>query len=189
MYRGRILFIGQDRAGKTSLKKSLLGLPFDPKEQSTEGIEVDPSMCEIEVDQIKNWRSTMENKPCLSEFSKEISRMLAEKRYHAILSADSGAEEEGRPAGDLMNQVCTFLHTKTFILSLAVPLHPSRSPADAVASPHVCHPISFHTLSLRLSLHSSSRSFVVCPVSFCLLVHNDTLNAVAMATVWRLVLS
>ena len=52
--RGRILFIGQDRAGKTSLKKALLGLPFDPKEQSTEGIEVDPSLCEIEVDQIKN---------------------------------------------------------------------------------------------------------------------------------------
>ena len=113
VYRGRILFIGQDRAGKTSLKKSLLGLPFDPKEQSTEGIEVDPSMCEIEVDQIKNWRSTRENKPGLSEFSKEISRMLAEKRYHAILSADSGREdEEKRPAGDLMNQVCTFLHTK-----------------------------------------------------------------------------
>ena len=111
VYRGRILFIGQDRAGKTSLKKSLLGLPFDPKEQSTEGIEVDPSMCEIEVDQIKNWRSTREtDKLGLSEFSKEISRMLAEKRYHAILSAHSGtADEEEIPAGDVMNQVCTFL--------------------------------------------------------------------------------
>ena len=122
VYRGRILFIGQDRAGKTSLKKSLLGLPFDPKEQSTEGIEVDPSMCEIEVDQIKNWRSTRENKPGLSEFSKEISRMLAEKRYHAILSADSGREdEEKRPAGDLMNQVCTFLHTKTIFIKFKDP--------------------------------------------------------------------
>ena len=110
VYRGRILFIGQDRAGKTSLKKSLLGVPFDPKEQSTEGIEVDPSMCEIEVDRIKNWRSTREDKPGLSEFSKDISRMLAEKRYHAILSEDSGTaeeqEQEGRAAGDLMNQVC-----------------------------------------------------------------------------------
>ena len=51
VYRGRILLIGQDRAGKTSLKKSLLGLPFDSGEQSTEGIEVDPSKCEIGVDQ------------------------------------------------------------------------------------------------------------------------------------------
>lgn len=115
VYRGRILFIGQDRAGKTSLKKSLLGLPFDPKEQSTEGIEVDPSLCEIEVDQIKNWRSTRENKPGLSEFSKDISRMLAEKRYHAILSEVSGTEEEEERPGDLMNQVCTFLHTKVCI--------------------------------------------------------------------------
>ena len=122
VYRARILFIGQDRAGKTSLKKSLLGLPFDPKEQSTQGIEVDPSMCEIEVDQIKNWRSTRENKPGLSEFSKEISRMLAEKRYNAILSAGTEDEEE-RPADDFMTQVCTFLHTKT---SMGAPPDMSR---------------------------------------------------------------
>ena len=87
VYRGRILFIGQDRAGKTSLKKSLLGLPFDPKEQSTEGIEVDPSKFEIEVDRVKSWCATRERMgtPGLSEFSKEISRMLAEMRYHSIV--------------------------------------------------------------------------------------------------------
>ena len=28
VYRGRVLLIGQDRAGKTSLKKSLIGLPM-----------------------------------------------------------------------------------------------------------------------------------------------------------------
>ena len=65
VYHGRILLIGQDRAGKTSLKKSLLGLPFDPKEQSTEGIEVQASTCEIEVEQVKNWHSTMRtNQDC-----------------------------------------------------------------------------------------------------------------------------
>ena len=79
VYRGRILLIGQDRAGKTSLKKSLLGLPFDPKEQSTEGIEVQASTCEIEVEQVKNWHSTHENKPGLLECSKDISRIVAEK--------------------------------------------------------------------------------------------------------------
>ena len=88
--------IGQDRAGKTSLKKSLLGLPFDPKEQSTEGIEVDPSKCKIEVEQVKNWNSTGENKPSMSEFSKDISRMFAEKRYHWIREGkkDSAMESE-----------------------------------------------------------------------------------------------
>ena len=79
VYRGRIVLIGQDRAGKTSLKKSLLGLPFDPKEQSTEGIEVQASTCQIEVEQVKNWHSTHENKPGLVISSKEISRMVAEE--------------------------------------------------------------------------------------------------------------
>ena len=31
VYRARIMLIGPARVGKTSLKKSLLGLPFDPK--------------------------------------------------------------------------------------------------------------------------------------------------------------
>ena len=35
------MIVGQDRAGKTSLKKHLLGLPFDSQEPSTNGIEVD----------------------------------------------------------------------------------------------------------------------------------------------------
>ena len=82
VYRGRILLIGQDRAGKTSLKKSLLGLPFDSKEQSTEGIEVDPSKCEIDVDQAaRNWQSIGENKPGLLECSKDVAKIVTEKLF------------------------------------------------------------------------------------------------------------
>ena len=78
--RGRILLIGQDRAGKTSLKKSLLGLPFDSKEQSTEGIEVDPSKCKIDVDQAaSNWQSIGENKPGLLECSEDVAKIMVEK--------------------------------------------------------------------------------------------------------------
>ena len=36
-----VMIIGQDRSGKTSLRKRLLGLPFDPIEPSTIGINVD----------------------------------------------------------------------------------------------------------------------------------------------------
>jgi len=115
VYRGRVLLVGQDRAGKTSLKKSLLGLPFNPKEQSTEGIEVDPSVCEIEVDHVKDWNSTTENKP----FSEEISKMLAEKQYHWIFNkgkemeselelTEKGSAREVGPNRTDMNQVCTF---------------------------------------------------------------------------------
>ena len=82
VYRGRMLLIGQDRAGKTSLKKSLLGLPFDSEEQSTEGIEVDPSKCEIDVDQAaRNWQSIGENKPGLLECSKDVAKIVAEKLF------------------------------------------------------------------------------------------------------------
>ena len=80
VYRGRIILIGQDRAGKTSLKKSLLGLPFDSKEQSTEGIEVDPSKCKIDVDQAaSNWQSIGENKPGLLECSEDVAKIMVEK--------------------------------------------------------------------------------------------------------------
>ena len=91
VYRSRILLIGQDRAGKTSLKKSLLGLPFDSEEQSTEGIEVDPSKCEIDVDQAaRNWQSIGENKPGLLECSKDVAKTVVEK----IFIQDESSEED-----------------------------------------------------------------------------------------------
>ena len=90
VYRGRILLIGQDRAGKTSLKKSLLGQPFDPKEQSTEGIEVDPSKFEIDVHLVKSWHSTSGDKPVLLEHSKDVAKIVAEK----MIRLDESSEEE-----------------------------------------------------------------------------------------------
>ena len=60
VYRARIMFIGQDRAGKTSLKNSFLGVPFDREQQSTDGIEMDPSKFEVVVDQVSNWKRTDE---------------------------------------------------------------------------------------------------------------------------------
>ena len=77
VYRGRIMLLGQDRAGKTSLKKSLLGMPFNPEEESTIGVEVDPSKCEVEVDQVRNWEPTEGKKLDVSEFSEDIARLIA----------------------------------------------------------------------------------------------------------------
>ena len=79
VYRGRILLIGQDRAGKTSLKKSLTGRLFDPKEQSTEGIHVDPSTFEIDVDQVKNWQSVCENEQRSLGCSRDIAKIVTAK--------------------------------------------------------------------------------------------------------------
>ncbi len=41
------MFIGQERSGKTSLKKSLKGDRFDANEEITRGIQVDPSHCKV----------------------------------------------------------------------------------------------------------------------------------------------
>ena len=87
VYRGRIILVGQDRAGKTSLKKTLLGLPFDYQEQSTDWIEIEPSKFEIEVEQIKNWTRSA-NKSSLSEcleYKTGIAELLARERYHMIV--------------------------------------------------------------------------------------------------------
>ena len=76
IYRARIMVIGQARAGKTSLIKSLLGLPFDPKEESTEGI--DPSSSRIDVNQAKDWQLTDQNLD-VSQFADELASMAAKE--------------------------------------------------------------------------------------------------------------
>ena len=78
VYRARIMLIGQDRAGKTSLKKSFLGVPFDPEEDSTDGIEVDPSKFEVDIDQVKNWKRT-DKKLSVSQFAFDLAKMVAKE--------------------------------------------------------------------------------------------------------------
>ncbi|XP_067041084.1 uncharacterized protein [Acropora muricata] len=76
VYRGRISLLGQEGAGKTSLKKSLLGLPFDPKEESTVGVEVDRSKCELEVDEVQNWMPSKRKRGEMWEFEEELARLI-----------------------------------------------------------------------------------------------------------------
>ena len=83
------MLIGQDRAGKTSLKKSFLGLPFDPDEDSTDGIKVDPSKFEVYIDQVKNWKLTDE-KVGVSQFASNLAKMVARN-----IQKDEEDKEEG----------------------------------------------------------------------------------------------
>ena len=48
-----IMLIGQERSGKTSIKRSLKGEPFNQNEESTVGIEVDPSHFKVTTE---NWK-------------------------------------------------------------------------------------------------------------------------------------
>ena len=94
VYRGRVLLIGQDRAGKTSLKKSLIGLPFNPKEKSTDGIEVDPSKFRLDVGEVGNWQPTDERKEVLLRCSRDVAQMVVEKMYDIPASRAWVQEEE-----------------------------------------------------------------------------------------------
>lgn len=53
-------------------------MPFDPEEQSTVGIEVDPSSFKVDVDHVKNWQRTDE-KLGVSQFAQELAKMAAEE--------------------------------------------------------------------------------------------------------------
>jgi len=104
LYRARIMFIGQDRAGKTSLKKSFLGRPFDPNEQSTDGIEIDPSKFEIDVDQVKNWQPTDE-KLGVSQFAEDLTRMLIRKLDEEQKQLNPVVQDKPKKTRPLENQV------------------------------------------------------------------------------------
>ena len=94
VYRGRVLLIGQDRAGKTSLKKSLIGLPFNRKEKSTDGIEVDPSKFQLDVDEVKNWQPIDDRKQGFLGCSKDVAQVMVEKMFDIPVSRDSVQGEE-----------------------------------------------------------------------------------------------
>lgn len=92
--RARVFLIGQDRAGKTSLKKSLLGLPFNPDEQSTDGIQVHPSTFEIDVDQVKNWEVIDKNEQGLLGCAEDVAKIVIGKILTAVTDKADEREED-----------------------------------------------------------------------------------------------
>ena len=88
------MLIGQDRAGKTSLKKSLIGLPFNSKEKSTDGIEVDPSKFRLNFDEVRNWQPIDEKKQGLLGCSKDVAQVVVEKMDDTSVNRDWVQQEE-----------------------------------------------------------------------------------------------
>ena len=64
IYHARLMFVGHYNAGKTRLRKQLLGQDY--AEGSTVGIEIDPHACTVEVDEAVNWIPRKEGKLPLS---------------------------------------------------------------------------------------------------------------------------
>ena len=110
------MLIGQDRAGKTSLKKSLIGLPFNRNENSTEGIEVDPSIFQVHADEVKNWQPIDKSERGLLGCSNDVAQIVVEKLWvqkedkdaeiHDIDQLKNDDTEGQRRDDSLLNQVC-----------------------------------------------------------------------------------
>ena len=73
------MIIGQERTGKTSLKRSLKGELFNPNEGSTKGIETDPSYFKVSTDV---WRTGKNSKDTESEptfsFEHQAAQLIVE---------------------------------------------------------------------------------------------------------------
>ncbi|XP_071941112.1 uncharacterized protein [Antedon mediterranea] len=81
IYQTRLMLVGQERVGKTSLTKALTDQPFNATEKVTNGIEASLS-CTISVKHTNNWKPN-ENK-ATGEARKEYIRTLAERMAHDI---------------------------------------------------------------------------------------------------------
>ena len=103
-----IMIIGQDRTGKTSLKRSLKGEKFNANETSTEGIETDPSHFNVSTE---IWRAGKKDKKANSETNvlfeyhaaKLISESLTKRKPNSLAFEESSVAEQttrfGRPMG------------------------------------------------------------------------------------------
>ena len=78
-----IMVIGQDRSGKTSLKNSLMGKPFNPDEDSTVGIDVGPSYFNVSSDICMPGENTVNNQAQVDfrealSFEHHMARLVVE---------------------------------------------------------------------------------------------------------------
>ena len=76
-----LMLIGQDRSGKTSLKKSLKGIIFDPDEDSTVGIDVDRYHFEVTTE---TWMTGKKDEESTTDgeaisFEHNAARLVAER--------------------------------------------------------------------------------------------------------------
>ena len=86
-----VFFIGQDRVGKTSVKKSLLGEELDEQEPSTVGIDFD--VVEVKKDEATNsWRPTKEKRLIASE--EYTSRAIGNDAARRINEDSKQVEDE-----------------------------------------------------------------------------------------------
>ena len=85
-----IMLIGQDRSGKTSLKNSLRGKPFNSDEDSTVGIDVDPSHFKVSTE---IWKTGEKDHGTTSETSNSYEHHAARLTVQHLRQKENMAKE------------------------------------------------------------------------------------------------
>ncbi|KAL9985525.1 hypothetical protein ACROYT_G007942 [Oculina patagonica] len=98
-----VMMIGQDRSGKTSLKKSLKGQVFNPNEDTTVGIDVDPSHFKVSTEVWKTGQKD-QGSTVNAAFSYEhqaaqliVDSLMTEKQRPEETTASVAAQSESIP--------------------------------------------------------------------------------------------
>ncbi|XP_050403283.2 uncharacterized protein LOC126819343 [Patella vulgata] len=92
VYRSRLMLVGKDRVGKTSLKRALTGLSHNKEEKSTNGIDLSAS-CSFNLNNRSSWKLAIkgEDFPLLPDVDKKDLGILGgydglEEEYHQALA-------------------------------------------------------------------------------------------------------
>lgn len=106
-----LMLIGQDRSGKTSLKKSLKGIVFDPDEDSTVGIDVDRYHFEVTIE---TWMTGKKDEESTTDaeaisFEHNAARLVAERLMEVgnVISSERAADVDSENYGLEITEIPT----------------------------------------------------------------------------------
>ncbi|XP_078346913.1 uncharacterized protein LOC144632189, partial [Oculina patagonica] len=122
------MLIGQDHSGKTSLKKSLMGKPFNPDEDSTVGIDADPSYFHVSTEVWKAGKKDQEN-------DSEIS--ISYEQHAARLTVENLRQEKSTPSDSISESRHTekILQDNIFLASVTSDVTAVSANSDVPNSP------------------------------------------------------
>ena len=104
-----LMIIGQERTGKTSLKKSLKGELFDPNEGSTEGIETDPSYFKVSTEVWRTGKKSEDTEPEPTfSFEHQAAQLIVESLKKGV-SNSPNASNNGAEPSEMMENIMTEL--------------------------------------------------------------------------------
>ncbi|KAL9963881.1 hypothetical protein ACROYT_G027434 [Oculina patagonica] len=125
-----VMLIGQDCSGKTSLKKSLMGKPFNPDEDSTVGIDANPSYFQVSTEVWKAGEKDNENDCEMSvSYERHAARLTVETLRQEKCTSKESISESTQTGEILQNDTDVAIGNNDF-----APLSPSSD--VPIASSH-----------------------------------------------------